>query len=150
MGKTGKIILIVIGCIVGFFVSFYTVALAPLTLANESGDESKLDSYIAKVRGSEHQIPEISELGEYEDIEVGYKSTFYILGTVRAISVTVKYSDQTFIEAVEKINSEYEFLSENPEYMEDISACVKGYDIKVVDKEQRLDEDYVYYFPSTF
>ena len=116
-----------------------------------STDERDYTGYIAEVSYAEGNMPSLESLGEYESISASRKTTKHILWSdTDTVALTVKYDDETFSEAKERLYSEYSLLTSEREYLSDIEASVNGFDIRIVDKEEDLMEKYGYYYPKCF
>ena len=148
--KALKVVLIIIVAIVSFYVLFYMSILGSLSSVKRYDDVKDFEDVIDDVHSANNHIPNVEQLGDYESVELAYKETKYLLWKVDALTLTVRYGKVEFEEALKQIDLNYSFLKETKEYLLDYCAIIDGYEIKVVNKTERMDDDYSYCYPKCF
>ena len=118
---------------------------------NQTTSENDYELYMSEVRYSSQHMPDIEELGNYEDIVIKTKTTTHGLAwNVDTISLMVTYCEETFETELQRVMAEYQFVSGVEGKLYDFEADVKGNDIRVVKKQQGYSDEYTYGYPEAF
>lgn len=113
-------------------------------------DVERFEEAVNGVRGASTNFPDVDELGKYESIKLSTKKTKYILWEMNSLTLTVEYDSVEFENALNSIDSKYSFLKETKKELLDCTATISGYDIQVVDKAEKIQDGYYYYYPKCF
>lgn len=118
---------------------------------NQTTSENDYEIYMSEVRYSSQHMPNIEGLGNYEDVVINTKTTIHGLAwNVDTISLMVTYCEETFETELQRVMAEYQFVSGIQGKLYDFEADVKGYDIRVVKKQQGYSDEYTYGYPEAF
>jgi len=120
-----------------------------------STDEKLYDTYIDEVYMSNLHMPKLSELDNYNHISIIRKTKNVLImpSVVESIVLICRYDQESYLEQKETISSTICFLddSENqPSELKDYTACVSGFDIRIVEKQEKITEGYWYDYPKCF
>ena len=149
--KLLKIALIVLCAVAVFYIIFYLSILSATSETKSSDNVNEYAELLNSVKGSNVHMPDVEELGDYQKICINVKRTEnFMRWKIDTISVQVAYDKTNFDKEINELQAAYVFLSENKQTVQDISATVKGYDIKIVEKEEMIEGEYCYYYPKCF
>lgn len=113
-------------------------------------DITKFEELTNEVYGANYQIPSVDELGQYESIALFYNETKQIFWVIDSLTLKVTYNTVEFEKALNNIDLKYSFLKETKEYLLDYYAIIDGYEIQVVNKNEKMQDDYSYNYPKCF
>lgn len=114
--------------------------------------KSRYNHYLEKIPGSELFMPNLDELGDYDDIDVRYKNTWKIIFNAKSIALYVTYDDSEYEIRKTALFEQYTLLVEpvvrgDSYLMPEVVTVVNGYYIYVVDNTEGYEE---YIFPKKF
>ena len=132
------------------FALFCTSMLSSCSQTETSYNASDFETIINEVSGANNHLPSTEQLGTYESVFLNSKRTNYALWVINALSLHVEYNEENFEKEVAQIKAIYSFVNEEKEGLRDYSAFIYGYEILIVDKAERLESDYSYYYPKCF
>lgn len=145
-----KIFLKVLSIILGVHIVFYVLFFASIPLTEKSNDENDYETYLSEVKYADKHMPSIAALDDYEEISINRKTKKYLLWKRDSISLKVSYDDESFAEAIKKINAKYSFVAEKKENLHDCSASINGYRIRIVEKQETHSSYTFYDYPKGF
>ena len=148
--KIIKISLRVLIIVIAFYILYYVLMLSSCSETEDFDNEADFEAKISEVDGASYHIPDTEKLGEYESITLKNKKTKYVLWSINTLSLTVKYNKENFEKEISSINSNYSFINEEKEGLYDYSASLNGYEIRIVEKDEKFKDDYCYYYPKYF
>jgi hypothetical protein len=145
-----KVLCKIVGVIIVLYTLFYVLLLLSCTNTEKYDEIESFPELINAVKGAENNIPNIEELGDYESVELHHKSTEYLLWQIETLTLNVRYETEKFESALDQINLKYTFLTESKEDLLDCDAEIDGYQVKVVDKTEKMQYGYSYDYPKCF
>jgi len=148
--KILKFMLVFIIIVVTIYTLFYILMLSTRSKIKRYDDITKFEEITSEVYGANTHIPSIDELGEYESIELVYKETQQGFWIIDSLTQIVKYDSVEFECALNQINLKYSFLKETQEDLKDCYAKINRYEIQIVDKIEKMQDDYSYDYPKCF
>lgn len=148
--KIFKFIFKFIIIVIVIYILIYALMLTSCSKTKRYDDVTKFAEITNEVNGAHSHIPELNELGEYESVNLFHNETKQGLWIIDSLTLKVRYDAVKFEKVLNDINSKYFFLKEKKEDLFDCYAIVDGYEIQVVDKSEKMQDDYSYDYPKCF
>ncbi len=105
---------------------------------------SQIDTY------AKNFMPANEDLPKYKDISYKYSHFSIVLFETEAITLVVKYDEETYEKEKEKLTEKYEFLDhkvvsdfdKSKYYIPEYEFSINNYDFKVADSKDNYEADY--------
>ena len=124
---------ILIGIII-FYIFFYLINLTSCSSVKTSKNEEDYLEYLDLVNEAKNALPNIEDFHNYQDFSINYKHSNVFIWIIDTISIELEYEKNNFENEINYINSNYTFLNEPTEVLEEVTAKVKGYEFRIVQK----------------
>lgn len=137
MKKPGKMILklvgIVLGCVVLFFVFILCRAFFGFNDDSSTEDLSEYQAYLDCVLASRDSMPALDECGAYQKAELSKREHIQYIFDYSSVCLFLQYTEEEYDKQAEQIEKDYLFFREPTGGLHEVTASIGGYEIRVVD-----------------
>ena len=137
MTKPGKMILklvgIVLGCVVLFFIIILCQAYFGFNDDSSTEDLSEYQAYLDCVLSSQDSMPALEECGAYQKAKLSKREHLQYIFDYYSVCLFLQYDEEEYERQVEQIEKDYRFFQEPTYDLHEVTASIGGYEVRVVE-----------------